>query len=101
MVMHNPAHPGEILSEGYLKPLHISVSEAAKKLDVSRSTVSRLINGHINISPEMAGRLFIAFPNTEPVFWMNLQKNHDLFHASKKTKQLARRVRAMVPASSN
>ena len=43
MVMHDPDHPGEILSEGYLSPLNISVSEAAGKLDVSRSTVSRLI----------------------------------------------------------
>ena len=101
MVMHNPAHPGEFLSEGYLKPLDISVSEAAEKLDVSRSTVSRLINGHIGISPEMAVRLSIAFPNTEPVFWINLQKNHDLFHASKKAKRLARKVQVMAPVGSN
>ncbi len=101
MVMHNPAHPGELLSEGYLKPLNISVSEAAEKLDVSRSTVSRLVNGHKSISPEMAVRLSLAFPNTEPVFWMNLQKNHDLFHASKKAKQLARKVQAMVPVGGN
>ncbi len=92
MIMHNPAHPGEILSEGYLKPLNISVSETAMKLDVSRSTISRLCNGHISVSPEMAVCLSIAFPNTEPVFWMNLQRNYDLFHASKKAKLLARKV---------
>ena len=97
MTIHNPAHPGEILSEGYLKPLNISVSEAAKKLDVSRSTISRLSNGHISVSPEMAVRLSIAFPNTEPVFWMNLQRNYDLFQASKKTKRLARKVKVMAP----
>lgn len=97
MTMHDPAHPGEILSEGYLKSLNISVSEAAGKLDVSRSTVSRLINGHIGISPEMAVRLSIAFPNTEPAFWMNLQRNHDLFRAAKKAKQLSRKIQVMVP----
>ena len=101
MVMHDPAHPGEILSEGYLKPLNISVSEAAEKLDVSRSTVSRLINGHIGISPEMAVRLSIAFPNTEPAFWINLQRNHDLFHVSKKTKQLSRKVQVMAPVGAD
>ena len=98
MVMHNPAHPGEILSEGYLKPLNISVSVAAKKLDVSRSTISRLSNGRISVSPEMAVRLSIAFPNTEPVFWMNLQRNYDLFHVLKRAKQLARRVQVVTPS---
>ena len=98
MIMHNPAHPGEILAEGYLKPLKISVSEAAQKLDVSRSTISRLCNGHISVSTEMALRLSIAFPNTEPVFWMNLQRNYDLFHVLKKMKRLARKVQVIAPS---
>ena len=64
----------------------------------TESTVSRLINGHIGLGPEMAVRLSIAFPNTEPAFWINLQKNHDLFHASKKAKQLSRKVQVMATA---
>jgi len=56
MEMHNPAHPGEVLKEFYL-PEGMGVSEAAKKLGVSRQTLSAIINGRAGISAEMAMRL--------------------------------------------
>lgn len=77
--MHNPIHPGEISKESYLEPLDISIGEAAKRLDVSRKTLSQLINGHSGISTEMACKLAKAC-GTTPKFWLNLQVNYDLWN---------------------
>jgi addiction module HigA family antidote len=61
MRMHNPPHPGEVLKTLCLEPLHLSVTEAARALGVSRKTLSAILNGRAGISPEMAVRLSIAF----------------------------------------
>jgi len=76
-MMHNPPHPGEIIRELCLKPLDISVSDAAKALGVSRKALSELLNGHTGLSPEMALRLSIAF-DTTPESWLVQQMQYDL-----------------------
>ena len=55
--MHNPPHPGETLREDVLPSLGLSVTEAAEQLGVARPSLSRVLNGHAAISPEMALRL--------------------------------------------
>jgi len=65
-----------------LDPLELSVTEAAKALKISRPTLSKLINGRIGISPEMAMRLAIVF-NTSEELWINLQAGYDLWLAQK------------------
>ena len=87
MRMHNPPHPGEILRELCLEPLGLSVTEAAKALDVSRKTLSRIINGRSGISPEMAVRLSIAFDTTAES-WMNQQVQYDLWQADQSRDEL-------------
>lgn len=77
-MMRNPPHPGEFISETYLAPLGISIRDAAKKLAVSPSTFTRLINGKSNISPVMAMRLSKAFGRT-PESWMQMQANYELW----------------------
>lgn len=72
-----PIHPGEILREQCLEPLNISISEAARKLAVSKSTLTRLINGKTAISIVMAWKLAKAF-NTTPEFWLNLQTQYNI-----------------------
>jgi addiction module HigA family antidote len=54
--MHNPPHPGEIIREECLKPLGLSVTEAAAGLGVTRKALSELLNGHSDVSPKMAIR---------------------------------------------
>jgi addiction module HigA family antidote len=76
--MHRPAHPGEILRELYLKPLGVSVTEAADALGVSRKHVSALVNARAKVSPEMAMRIAIAF-GTDEALWINLQAQHDVW----------------------
>lgn len=78
--MHCPAHPGEILWELYLKELQLNVGEAAQRLGVTRKTLSALINARQGVSPVMALRLAKAF-DTTPELWLNLQRQHDLWHA--------------------
>jgi addiction module HigA family antidote len=78
-----PAHPGRILKNLYLSPLGVSNTELAKALCVSRKAISNIVNEHKSVTPEMALRLSRAFPNTLPEFWLNLQKNYDLWHAAR------------------
>ena len=77
-MMYNPPHPGEIIRELCLKPLGVSVSEAARALGVSRKAMSELLNGHVGVSPEMALRLSMAF-DTTPESWMAQQTQYDLW----------------------
>ena len=80
MTMYNPAHPGEILRE-YLGT--VQVGEAARRLRVARSTLSRLLNGRASFTAAMALRLADAF-GTEPGMWLDLQQQYDLWHAAQK-----------------
>ena len=80
LIMYNPAHPGEILRE-YLG--QVQVGEAAKRLRVARSTLSRLLNGRASFTAVMALRLADAF-GTEPGMWLDLQQQYDLWHAAQK-----------------
>ena len=52
--MHNPPHPGAILRELCLEPLGLTVTHGAHALNVSRKTLSGILNGRAGISPEMA-----------------------------------------------
>ena len=57
MEMFEPPHPGEIIREDCLKPLNLTVTEAAKGLGVSRQSLSELLNGRNGVSADMAIRL--------------------------------------------
>ena len=85
--MHNPPHPGEVLKELCLEPLGLTVSEAAKALDVSRKTLSAILNRRAGITPEMALRLAIAF-NTTAESWLMQQIQYDLWRAEQRGKKL-------------
>lgn len=86
-MIHNPKHPGLLVKSLCLEPLHLSVTDAAKALKISRPTLSKLLNGHIAISPEMAIRLSIVF-NTSDELWINLQAGYDLWKANQHRKRL-------------
>jgi addiction module HigA family antidote len=87
MRMHNPPNPGEVLRELCLTPLGLTVTDAARALDVSRKTLSRILNGRAGISAEMAVRLSIAF-NTTPESWLRQQVQYDLWQAERRRKKL-------------
>ena len=83
MPMSNPPHPGLSIRENCIAPLGLNVTEAAKVLGVARHTLSRVLNGHSAISPEMAIRLEKA-GWSDAEFWLRRQTTYDLVQARKK-----------------
>ncbi len=83
MRMPSPAHPGEILRELYLKPLGLTITQAAAALGVTRKHVSAIANSRAPATPDMAMRLAKALA-TEPELWVNLQAQYDLWVVRKK-----------------
>lgn len=89
MALFDPAHPGELIRET-LEGLReetgqkLTVAEVAEGLGTTRKTLSAIINGKQSVSPEMAIRLGVAFPNTTPEFWLKVQENYDLAKAKPK-----------------
>lgn len=83
MAMKCPPHPGRSIRENCLDPLGLNVTQAARVLGVARHTLSRILNGHAAISPEMAIRLEKAgWSNAE--FWLRRQSSYDLVQARQK-----------------
>lgn len=75
--MHNPPHPGEVLREWLSE---ISVTEAAKRLGVTRVALSRVLNGSAGVSADMDLRLSKAL-GTTPGSWYGMQANYDMWQA--------------------
>ena len=82
MPMKNPPHPGLSVRHDCLEPLGLNVTEAAKRLGVSRKQLSDIVNCHAGISPEMAIRLDKAFGGGADT-WLRLQAAYDLAQAMK------------------
>ena len=81
-LLKEPMHPGEVLKELYLDPLDMGAIAFARRLDVPRTRIERLVKGVTSVTPDTALRLARAF-NTTPAYWMNMQTNYDMFVASK------------------
>jgi len=73
-----PTHPGEVLREDVLPALHMSQTEFAKRLGVSRLSVSELLLGKRALSPDMALRI-ARLTNTSPESWLHMQAAVDLW----------------------
>jgi len=72
-----PIHPGEILREIYLEPLEMTPYALAKKLNVPRTRIERIVAEKIGISADTALRLGKFF-KTSPEFWLNMQTSYDI-----------------------
>ena len=82
MVIKNPPHPGELLREDVIAELGLSVTEAARRLGMSRVALSRVVNGKAAISPDLAIRLERAGAGTARG-WLAMQSSYDLAQALK------------------
>lgn len=87
MAMHNPPHPGEFIRVTYIEPFDISIRSLAESLDVSPSTLTRVIGMRSGVSPEMALRLSKGLGRS-PESWLTMQHNYDLWQ-TKKTADLS------------
>jgi addiction module HigA family antidote len=83
MTMHNPPHPGEFIRSVYLDAFDISARQLAVSLDVSPSTLTRVLKGNSGISPEMALRLSKVLGRSAES-WLALQHQYDLWQAAGK-----------------
>lgn len=96
--MFNPPHPGLTLRDDVLPALGLTVTEAAEQLGVTRNTLSRMLNGHAAISPEMALRLEKWLGKErggDARLWLGQQTAYDLWQTGLGLKKKPLRV---VPA---
>lgn len=72
-----PIHPGEILSEDFLKPMALSQTQLALATGMPQSRVQAIVAGRRGITADTAIRLAAFFGNT-PQFWLNCQTSYEL-----------------------
>ncbi|HEY5595918.1 MAG TPA: HigA family addiction module antitoxin [Candidatus Bipolaricaulota bacterium] len=86
-----PTHPGEMLLEEFLKPLGISQSAFAVRLEISFPRLNEIIRGKRGVTPDTALRLAHVLGMSAD-FWLGLQLDWDLWRAlrSDKAAQIAR-----------
>ena len=89
-----PVHPGEYLREEYLVPLGMSAGALAKRLNVPRTRIERLVAGETAVTSDTALRL-AKFFGTSPAFWMNMQAGYDLKIEAKALKAELARIKAL------
>ena len=81
-----PTHPGEVLREDVLPSLRMTQGELAKRLGVSRLSVSELLHGKRALSPDMAVRLG-RLTNTTAESWLRMQNAVDLWELEQNPKR--------------
>lgn len=75
-----PSHAGIVLKMHYLEPLNLTITALAERINISRKTLSAIVNGRASVTVDIALRLAKAF-NTSPELWLNLQRKVDLWDA--------------------
>jgi antitoxin HigA-1 len=81
--MYNPPHPGELFDD-YLGD--VSLAEAARRMDISRVTLSRIRNGHAAVTADVAVRLGELL-GTSAELWLGMQSARDLWEARQMKKR--------------
>ncbi len=92
-MMNSPPHPGLMIKDEVLGALGLNVSDAARRLGMSRVALSRIVNGRAGISPALAIRLETAGISSAR-FWMALQMNYDLARARNRPQPTIEKLRA-------
>lgn len=90
--IRRPTHPGALLRKIVVPALGITKVALAKGLGIKRQSLYDILNEKRAITPDVAVRLGRALGNS-PQFWMNMQANHDLWHAEQKPEvQMVERI---------
>lgn len=72
-----PVHPGEVLTEEFLKPLGLSQNQIAKDIGVPPRRINEIVHGKRRVTADTAIRLAHYF-DMSPEFWLGLQMDYDL-----------------------
>src|SRR5438105_7917436 len=89
-----PIHPGEVVREDILPALGLSVSEAARRLGVSRGQLQRVLSCVRPITPELALRLGTLAGNG-PELWLRMQQKDDLWYAEQRLREELEKIRSV------
>lgn len=76
-----PAHPGDIIGE-LIETRKLPKKTVAEALTITRTSLYGLLAGRWGVTAPTALKLSYVFGST-PMFWMNLQRNHDLWKAQR------------------
>ena len=85
----SPTHPGEMLLNEFLEPVGITQKKFAEHLGWTYARLNEIINKRRGVSAESALAFADAF-KMEPEFWLNLQRDWDLWHAKQHHKQIVK-----------
>jgi addiction module HigA family antidote len=89
-----PIHPGEILREEFLVPLHLSANALAIALGVPAPRINDVARERRGITADTALRLSRYF-GTSAEFWMGLQADYDLRLAENAARETLARIQRM------
>jgi antitoxin HigA-1 len=89
-------HPGEILSEEFLRPLNITAYKLSKDTDIPQTRISQIIKGKRRITADTALRLASYFGTTAK-FWLGLQNDYDIEAEGKGKKEILIRIKKNAP----
>jgi len=95
-----PTHPGELLREDVLPALGLSVSEAARRLGISRQQLHRVLACTHPITTDMALRIG-KFAGNGPGLWLRMQQAYDLWHAEQRMEVELSKIEPVASVNSN
>jgi addiction module HigA family antidote len=91
-------HPGEILSEDFLKPMGVSAYRLSKGANIDQTRISEIIRGKRSVTADTALRLARFFGNS-PEFWLNLQAHYDLEQKKREMEKDLKKIKPYAPQS--
>lgn len=86
-----PTHPGEMLLQEFIQPMHITQRDLADAIHVPYQRINDIVNGRRGITPSTALRL-AKFFGMSPDFWMNMQLRWDLYFAHRDEKNILQKI---------
>ena len=89
-------HPGEVLSEEFLKPLEITAYRLSKDTEIPQTRISQIIKGKRRITADTALRLSSYFGNSAK-FWLGLQADYDIEEEQGDKEALLLKIRKNAP----
>ena len=95
-----PTHPGEMLLKEFLEPSGITQLELARHLGWTYARLNEIVNGRRGITADSALALGDAL-GTGPDFWLNLQRDWNLWHSLRQHKRIPKLKKVISQHSSS
>ena len=89
--MYNPPHPGEVLRDGVFTGTGITVTDFARRIGVTRVTLTNVLNGRNGVSADMAMRLAAALGGSAES-WLHMQAQYALAASEKALKKVLAKI---------